>query len=469
MFLGDTSAVSSEYWRNIRKGIVNRLKRSDIVQTRSGSYTSPPSLMFLSWAEDRDGEPIFGLNINYVSSAYPASVHPVLGILGVGTPDSKWISTKLQVLYSCGSLHGRSRSSTWYSDLAKVILKPGQSARHPTYVSELRQIPLIPLVDGQWSVAPTESTPIYFPQSQGARIPSGLPLLLVDEEACKCKHRTKLFELLGVKHCDVSNIVKEIVGYHTRFTRANHSDIVGHAKYLYHAKNQLTRNDLKKIYFATTTRVSFLKGSALYTDSLGSTELSGLFSGYRNAQFLHSDYFQDLQATEKGQFIDWLESEADIATVPRLTQYDGLHNDFLWILDNRSDRVLDIIRRHWDVYSSQVTSQVQQQFARRTFLCQTGNLVFLHQSFIPLPGLVQKSRELCGSDSCSFLELSGCPIEDWGFLSKFNVGTEDNLDFYLWILDQPGFKVNPSVERAKKLYSEIQSRAGSFEEKETVR
>ncbi|OBT52528.1 hypothetical protein VE04_07127, partial [Pseudogymnoascus sp. 24MN13] len=470
VFLGVTSAEPSEYWRNIRRGIVKRLKRREVIQTRSGSYASPPSLMFLSWAKDRDGEPIFGSNNGYVSSAYPASVYGILGNLGVGTPDSEWISTELQDLQRSGSLHDRSRSSAWYSDLAKVILTPGKSARHPTYKYELRKIPLIPLVDGLWSVAPTVSTPIYFPQSLGARIPSGLPLLLVDEAACKCKHRTKLFELLGVKYCDASNIVKEIVGYHTRFTRANHSDIVGHAKYLYHAKDQLIGNDLKKIYFAIAERGSFLKGSDLYTDSPPSTELSELFSGYGDARFLHPDYFQDLHAIEKRQFIDWLKSEADIATVPRLTtQYDGLHDDFRWILENRSDRVLDIIRRHWDVYSSKVTSQIQRQVARRTFLCQTGNLVPLRQSFIPLPGLVQKSHELCGSDSCSFLVLSGCLPRDWRFLSTFDVGTEDNLDFYLWILEQPGFKVNPSVERAKRLYSEIQSRAGSNAEKVSVR
>jgi hypothetical protein len=272
-----------------------------------------------------------------------------------------------------------------------------------------------------------------------------------------------------VKYCDTSNIVKEIVGYHTRLTRANHSDIVGHAKYLYHAKDQLIGDDMKKIYFAVTGG-SFLKGSSLYTDSSHSTEFSELFSGYGDARFLHPDYFQDLHAIEKMQFIDWLKSEADIATVPRLTtQYGGLHDDFRWILENRSDRALDIIRRHWDVYSSKVTSQIQQQFAHRAFLCQTGNLVPLRQSFIPLPDLVQKSHELCGSDSCSFLVLSGCLPRDWRFLSMFGVGIEDSLDFYLWILEQPGFKVNPSVERAKKLYSEIQLRAGSIAETARVR
>jgi hypothetical protein len=447
---------------------VNCLKTRDVIQTRSGSYACPPSLIFLSWAKDRDGEPIFGSNNGYVSSAYPASVKRVLGTLGVGTPDSEWISRELQSLQRSGSLHDKTRSSSWYSDLAKVILTPGKSARHPKYTSELRNIPLIPLAGGSWSVAPTMSTPIYFPQSLGERIPSGLPLLLVDEEACKCEYRTKLFELLGVKSCDASNIVKEIVIYHTTVKRANRSDIVGHAKYLYHAKDQLTGNDLKKIWFLATGG-SFYKGSNLYTDSLPSTELSEIFSGYGDALFLHPDYFQDLNADEKSRFIDWLKSEADIATVPRLTKSDKLHDDFRWILENKSDRVLDIIRRNWDVYGPKVTGQIQRQFAQRTFLCQTGNLVPLRQSFIPLPELVQKSHELCGSDSCSFLVLSGCPLEDWGFLSRFDVGTEDNLDFYLWILEQPGFKVNPSVERAKKLYSEIQSRAGSLAEDERVR
>lgn len=426
--------------------------------------------MFLSWAKDRDEQPMFGSNDDYVSSAYPASVHPVLSLLGVSTPDSKWVSKKLKDLQRSGSLHDRNRSLAWYSDLAKVILTPRGSTRHSTYISELRNIPLIPLPDGLWSVAPTASSPIYFPQSLGARIPSGLPLTLVEEEACECNHRTELFELLGVKYCDVSNIVKEIVGYHTRFTRANHSDIVGHAKYLYHAKDQLIGDDLKKINFAVADGSFFWKGSGLYTDGPSSRELVELFSGYGDARFLHPDYFQDLLAMEKRRFIDWLKSAAGIATVPHLrTQSGGLHADFRWLLENRNDRVLDIIRRHWDIYSSKVTSQIKLQLADRSFLCQTENPVPLRQSFIPLPGLVQKSREFCGSNSCSFLVLSGGLPSDWRFLSQFDVGTEDSLDFYLWILEQPGFKVNPSVERAKKLYSEIQSRAGSNAEKARVR
>lgn len=440
------------------------------MQTRSGSYASPPSLMFLSWAKTGDEEPVFGSNNDYVSSAYPTSVHPVLSHLGVGTPDSKWVSKKLQHLQRSGSLHDVNRSSAWYSDLAKVILTPLKSTHHSTYISELRNIPLIPLSDGRWSVAPTASIPIYFPQSLGARIPSGLPLTLVEGEACKCSHRTELFQLLGVKYCDASSIAKEIVGYHTILTRAIPSDVVGHTKYLYHAKDQFTGIDMKKIYFYVANGSQLLKGSVLYTDRPSSRELVELFSGYGDALFLHSVYFQDLQAMEKRQFIDWLESAAGVATVPRLrTQSGGMHPDFSWLLENRNDRVLDIVRRHWDIYSSQVTSQIKLQLADRSFLCQTGNLVPLRQSFIPLPDLVENSREFCGSNSCSFLILSGGLPSDWGFLSAFDVGTEDSLGFYLWILEQSGFKANPSVERAKKLYSEIQSRAGSNAEKVRVR
>lgn len=426
--------------------------------------------MFLSWAKDRNGEPVFGSNNDYVSLAYPASVHSVLSHLGVSSPDSRWVSKKLEDLQRSGSLHNRNRSSPWYSDLAKVILTPPASTRHSTYVSELHSMPLIPLSDGRWSVAPTASSPIYFPQSLGARIPSGLSLTLVEEEAGECSHRVELFELLGVKYCDASNIVKEIVGYHTRFTRANHSDIVGHARYLYHAKDQLMGDDMKKIYFDVSSGSQFWKGSRIYAHGPSSSELVELFSGYEEARFLHPAYFQDLHGMEKWQFIDWLESTVDIATVPRLrTGSDGMHADFRWLLENRNDRILDIIRRHWDIYSSQVTSQIKLQLADSSFLCQTETPVSLRHSFIPLPDLVESSREICGSDPCSFLVLSGGVPGDWKFLSEFGVGTKDNLDFYLWILEQPGFKANPSVERAKKLYSKIQERTGSSAEKLRVR
>ena len=426
--------------------------------------------MFLSWAQSRDGEPMFGSNNDYVSSAYPPSVRLVLVNLGVSIPDSKWVSEKLKDLQQSGSLHGTSQSSAWYSDLAKVILSPGISTRHSTYISELRNIQLIPLSDGQWSVAPTASNPIYFPQSLGARIPSGLPLTLVEEEAVRCDHRRELFELLGVKDCDASSIVKEIISYHERFTRASRLDIVGHAKYLYHVKDKLKGDDMKKIYFSATNRSHFYKGSRLYMENLPSRELAELFSTYEDALFLRSDYFQDFNGMEKGLFINWLKSTADIATVPRFkTQSNALHADFRWLLNNRNDHVLGIIRRYWDIYSSQVTSPIKQEIADHSFLCQTQNAVPLRQCFIPLPNLVEQSRELCGSDSCSFLTLSSGLPSDWRFLAEFDVGTEDNLDFYLWILKQPGFKANPSVERAKKLYLEIQSRAGSNADKVKVR
>lgn len=410
---------------------------------------------------------MFGSNNDYVSSAYPASVRLVLANLGVSTPDSKWVSKKLIDMQRSRSLHDRSRSSAWYSDLAKVILSPGESTRHSTYVSELCNIPLIPLSDGQWSVAPTATNPIYFPQSLGATIPSGLPLTLVEEEAAKCDRRTELFKLLGVKDCDANNIIKEIINYHERFTTASHLDIVGHTAYLYHVKDRLKGNDMKKILFAAANASHFYRGPFLY---IPSRELVELFFAYDDALFLDSDYFQDLNGMEKTLFIKWLKSTADIATVPRFRAQSGvLHADFRWLLNNRNDRVLGIIRQYWDIYSSQVTSSIKGELADHKFLCQTQNAVPLHQCFIPLPTLVENSGELCGSNSCSFLILSGGLPSDWRFLAEFSVGTEDNLDFYLWILKQPGFKANPSVERAKRLYLEIQSRAGNSAEKAKVK
>ncbi|RFU23945.1 hypothetical protein B7463_g12390, partial [Scytalidium lignicola] len=467
LFLKGTPDTPSQYWLNIREDILELLREHNLIQTRSGSYASPPSLMFLSWAHDRDEKPMFGTDDDYVSSAYPDSVRTVLRLhLGVRTPDSWWISRKLGDLHRSGSLHGRNRSLVWYSDLAKVILTPSEYECHSTYISELCELPLIPLSNGRWSIAPTLSNPIYFPQSLETRIPSGLPLTLVEEEACESIHRMELFELLGVQHCDISNIVGEIVGYHTRLTTANSSDIIGHAKYLYYARNYLEEGDMKEIYFDVLNERSFQKGSCLYADCSSSNELIELFSGYRDAHFLNPSYFQDFNAMEKRSFIDWLKSAADVATIPRLKTWTGsLHADFLWLLASRNDRVLSILRRHWNIYNFQVTSQIKRQLADRSFPCQTENLVPLCQSFIPLPHLVENCRELCGSNSCSFLVLSDGLPSDWTFLSLFDVGTEDNLDFYLWILEQPGFKTNPSVERAKRLYSEIQLRAGSNPEK----
>lgn len=458
LFLNEISNASSQYWRKIKSEILQRLQETSIIQTQSGSYEYPSALTFMDWAHDRNGKLMFGSSTEYVSLAYPNSVRPYLALLGVNSPDWKWVSQKLQNLHQSRSLHGGNRTMEWYSDLAKVIFSPNEAGGNKRYAVEIGSIPLIPLADGEWSTAPTTSNPIYFPHSLGTTIPSGLPLTVVDRDACKCPHRMKLFKWLGVKDCDVKNVVERIVDYHTKFENAQIFDIIEQVKYLYQVKEHLRTDDMKKVYFAIQNGGYFRKGLECYADDSTEAELCDLFSGYDNAFFLDSDYFQGLSHSKKRDFVKWLASSADVATRPRFqSQFGSLHDDFLWLLQNRSDHILGILYKHWNDYASYITDEIKNQLANHRVLCQSGDEVPLRQTFIPFSHLVEISQEFCGANSCPFVVLPDGQTREWMFLSQFDVGIAENLEFYLWILRQPRFKTTSDVEKAKKLYLEIQS------------
>ena len=471
LFLNENSNSSSWYWRNINDQLSTVLKQASVIQTRSGIYRAPSDLKFLEWAHDRHGRPIFDSDREYVSSKYPSSVFQALRSLGVRIPNWNWICAKLRSLQNAGTLHGTHRTNEWYSDLAKVILSPMHSQQDRRYATDLRSIPLIPLEDGTWWTTPSQSNPIYFPASLGTVIPPGLSLTLVEREACNCPHRTKLFKLLGVKDCDVNNIVQRILDHHRTSIRAGSLDIVAQVQYLYLAKDYLKPGNMNQVWFLCDQRTLNRQGYQVYIDVSTERELRQLFTGYDKAFFLSSMYFQGLDSIQKDIFIQWLKKNANIATFPRLRSGNTrIHEDFRWLLQNRPDEVLDILRKHWGYYKSQLSTEIRQEIEATKFHCHVGYEVSLRETFIPLPSLLEISQRFCYRNSCSFLNLPDDEPSQWTFLSRFGVGVKEDIDFYLWILEQLGFKIRANVEKAKSLYLKIQSHylRSTFENRDKI-
>lgn len=454
----------------MEEDILDRLKKTAVLQTQAGSYAKPTSLMFMDWAHDRNGDPIFGTQDDYISLSYPPLVRKALDLLGVTGPDSDWIVHKLRGLHRDHCLHTGNRTMEWYSDLAKVLLKVGQAQPGTEYVNALRSIPLIPVEGSGWKTASTASDPIYFPESLGVNIPPGLALTRVPQAACECAHRKKLFRLLGVLDCDVKSIVERIIKHHIKFDSAGSSDIIEQVKYLYHAREYLKPGDMEKIWFAPENDHPLCLGKRVYPPVLASDQLRDLFSGYENVVFLHPGYLQGLDPPQGSHLIEWLEDSASVSKIPRLRSKSGqIHSDFLWLLENKRERILGVLRTNWSNYKPMMTDKIKQKLAQHPFPCVSGECAPLQNTFLPLPQLMQKCQEVCGTPSCSFLALPDDQPDNWTILSQFGVGTKEDLDFYLWILRQPQFKTGTSVERAKKLYYGVQSMAKTSSRQEKVR
>lgn len=368
-------------------------------------------------------------------------------------------------------LHMKMRSKNWCSDLAKVILKPQEPGGSKRYARDLSNIPLIPLVDGTWRCPPVGEDQIYFPVSLGTTIPPGLPLSIVDEEACYCRMRTELFRLLGVKDCDVANVIDRIFAYHAELSSANAYHIIAHLKYLYELRAHLEHHDMAKILIKCSGRSHYKRGTSVYVDTSIGGELQQLFSGYSEANFLDDHYMADYNAFEKAKFVEWLAEAAGVAVAPRLTRTfrDGLHKDFKWLLANKQDRILPILRQHWRIYNRCITDTVKNALANYGVECKPGWQMTLSGTYVPLPTLVRKAEAFCDAEECNFLVLPSGDLEGWKFLSNLGVGVDDGLDFHLWVLNQPAFNDQSDWHKSKLLFLAIQSRAFSPGEEEKVR
>jgi hypothetical protein len=453
------------------KSIREHLSSTFTIKDQTGCVRRPKDLMFLDWACDREGEPMFGSKSDYISQDYPDKVREAILWLGVTAPDWDWVCNNLKDLHNKKLLDSKMQSAKWCSDLARVILesvKPNDAK----YARDLRGIPLIPLTDGTWRCAPSKDDPIYFLASLGARIPPGLPLSLVEENASACPMRKKLFRHLGVKDCDVPSVIELILAYHTKLTSARPDHIIAQLKYLYEKRDHLQDGDMEKIHFVSSPPISqLLKGTSIYANISSGGELEQLFSGCSKVRFLHKDYFVGLKSTERRMLAEWLRQTASVALAPRFIAASSheIHADFKWLLDNRSDQVLATLRQHWTIYREIITPKARDTLANHEFLCWSGSTAALEKTRIPLRTLVRKTKTYGTVRNCDFLTLPSGDPEDWEFLSNLRVDLDDGLNYYLWVLCQSGFQNHVDVDKSKKLYLKIQSRAFSPFEKNRVK
>lgn len=452
---------------NIKEHLSDEL----VIWNRDDNVEKPKHLMFLDWAHDHKGEPMFGNKRDYVSKEYPNTVREALFGLGVTAPSWDWMCDELRKLHFTNLLNIKMQSKHWCSDLAKVILEPKGLRGNIDYARDLRGIPLIPLTNGTWRCPPSENDPIYFPVSLGTTIPPGLRLSLVDEEACLCPKRKKLFTLLGVKECNVLSVIERVLDYHTNFSFAQRDHIIAQLKYLYSVRDYLRPGDMDNIYFACSASSTQLhKGASTYANT-SENELQQLLSGCSEAHFLDDHYFTELSLDEKAMLAEWLRDKAGVALAPRFiaTYSNGLHKDFQWLLDNKSDQALATLRRYWSIYDRIMTSTANRSLQDHEVMCIGEYRCALAYTCIPTHTLMEKARTFGNANRCHFLLLPGGNPEDWAFLSSFGVGIDDGLDFYLWMLKQPGFQENINVHKSEQLYLAIQSRVFSSTDEENVR
>ncbi|KAI0536752.1 hypothetical protein GGR58DRAFT_502985 [Xylaria digitata] len=159
-----------------------------------------------------------------------------------------------------------------------------------------------------------------------------------------------------------------------------------------------------------------------------------------NVHFLSSSYTSGAQWQEEGAWVDWLRATLRIRKYLPLIYDDKLTAFFLYIVERRSDELVEILQHFWPTIGKTASQcqAVRNEIAHCLVLTADGPTK-LKDTTLPYPDLVRTVSLFVGNTtSFSFLKLSRTPAPGehsiWKFLSdNFGVVGSKNFEFYLEI------------------------------------
>ncbi|KAI9679215.1 MAG: hypothetical protein M1817_005234 [Caeruleum heppii] len=457
--------ISNEFWTKLETDLIDDIKGSPIVETRTGTYALPRKIEILhKTLLDRDGKPLVGEDETYASQGYSDRDLAILERLGMTTFDCYNL---LETIIQWSEVEFARRPLSWHEDLATVINATSDRLR-VTAMDSLGMTSIIPLDDGTWTEPPGSwQDPIYFKESSAfPEIPSDLQLRLVDPSASRSKARRSLFESLNVKDCEAEEVTKLIFDAHRSQRAPSLEDAVAHAHFIFSQGAAKEDNRSRQLWLYDAWGVA-AKGADLYfAFDDGKHSPKQLFTnepcdGYQ-ARFLHSKYSRAVHTRDQLRWTNWLRDWLGVARVPRLAKDGSMTPDFEFIMEKWPDHVLDLLRWNWNAYEPLLNSDIRGTIGSHKVLCSDGeelSRMCLRQAFAPEQQLRKLASQLCDPYMVPFLQMKDYNRMDWKFLKSFGVGFDEGLSFYLWLLQHPSFINGSDLKRAKMLYGQISSSA----------
>ena len=146
-------------------------------------------------------------------------------------------------LYSLKSKYkSLTTGDSWHNRTAELLIRAFE--KDQLTKNELRSLPLIPLLTGEWvsssaqhnlfALGAIRRAEIYYPHSEtGVPIPTDIGLSLLDPKPYMNASRKTLFSKFGVKYCDPRQVIQCITICYSKWNNVNLLSSVEHMRYLY--------------------------------------------------------------------------------------------------------------------------------------------------------------------------------------------------------------------------------------------
>jgi hypothetical protein len=382
-------------------------------------------------------------------------------------------------------------TSDWHERIAAFFLEKFKF----TDMAQLWSLDLVPLHDGTYA-APLYNV-IYCPHKDGIQIPDDLGLHIVHSRAIEHgSSRTSLFRRLGVYSVDVDTVRDCILErYRSGVYRPGKPTLtveqsVSHLKYLYLTQEPYTNPDsdseednngdnegprsptYEAIRLFDHMSALAPRSAELYFPTEDEFGIQKLASGKFEVSIMNEAYFTTEPRRNSSTDItwkDWLHENFGVLYCPNLSSNSSpneLSDTVRHIATYQPGSFLGFIRNHWAQFSTQLNPDLTTMIADVKVPCKDDKLEPLHCTY--LPSLESCAQQYLRGERFPFLKLpSSLTANNWGFLTRFEVGMTANLDFYLKVLacicdaavqsgtDKPRGTKEP--ERVLRLYEAIQT------------
>lgn len=446
-------SISDPFWARLRDKIFDLLQWQRILRTWSGTRLEYPLKVrqLGSVCLDRYGQPLFDdlEEEIYLSPHYEWS--PALDHLGVDNITYPQLIPRIQKY-----LEGNDprilqpvHDDDWHTRVA-YLLQNGLGDNPPSVVNSIKDLPLIPLLNGELSSAVSKE--IFFPYDEnGIPIPTDLDFYLVEPPSIRNKERKSLFKALGVGYCKPDLVVDRITRRYDMPDTVDLGNSISHLRYLYWSLPQNASLDVRTFLIDKNEMPVYSKlvafGSAIVDDLYFETD--GTYGVKRLAQevgsqeihFLHPSYLDAVPSDVRRHgrsWVQWLEDVAAVRRIPRLKERSGsprLSKVFRRIVERCPNLLIGVLKSYWDYYDLDKTPEVLRELGDAVVPCENTEPKSLRDTYLPLTDLKDMCADFTVCDKMPFLRL---PSEfrhdnllEWEFLAKLEVGTKADLWFFV--------------------------------------
>ncbi|KAK0726345.1 hypothetical protein B0T21DRAFT_371413 [Apiosordaria backusii] len=363
----------------------------------------------------------------------------------------------------------------WHS-LAANILKKALNDCSRKITDQIKALPLLPLSDGRW-VSIVDGR-VYFPATvEGFSIPAVLKLRLLQADAAAQPERKALFQALGVASALSSSIRSLVMMSYVTKSPLTLDDSVAMLRFLYLTRPTETPAKLyEKVSVMSSTLYHLMPADSDVYFRDGSDPFGPAALGL-TVDFLHQNYLQEPpqrpedfnHADPNKGWNDWLQQHIGIRTRLRVaTRNDSgepvLSKEVLHVAERHPAKLLGLLHHLWSSEGTQLAANnaICELLRELEVQCEGGIKLRLRNTILPTPRLKELSQRYLEPDHYfRFLKLEtnlSDTIGSWNFLANLGVIMDDNLGFYLAILQALSEEKVRESSRVLQLYAAIQAK-----------